>query len=51
MSLTHSQSGALKPKAVQGMCLTVPPVCRIDVIGPKSSSAKLMNRLIGCFRS
>ena len=48
ISLTCSQSGALMVKAVHRVCLIGCPSCWIEVMEPKSSSAKLIKRLIGC---
>ena len=45
--LTRSQSAGLRVKAVHGMCFSTRPFHRMVVIGPKSSSAELMKRLIG----
>lgn len=47
MLLTRSQSAGLRVKAVHGMSLSTQLFCQMVVIGPKSSSAELMKRLIG----
>jgi hypothetical protein len=47
VSSTRSQSALVKEKAVQGICFGPSPGHRIVVMGPKSSSAVLINIFIG----